>query len=109
MLFLIGDWNAKVGNIEEKGVTGRFGLGEQNVAGERLVEFCFENQLFIANAIFFNANADCIHGHHQMAKTEIRLITSWAKKDGKVRFRQSRLFLELAVEQITSCFTPLSK
>ena len=53
ILFLIGDWNAKVENIEEKGVTGRFGLGEQNVAGERLVEFCIKNQLFVANTMFF--------------------------------------------------------
>ena len=44
MFFLIGDWNAKVGNIEEKGVTGRFGLGKQNAAGERLIKFCIENR-----------------------------------------------------------------
>ena len=68
MLFLIGDWN--VGNIEEKGVTGRFGLGEQNAAGERLIEFCIENELFISNTMFFQ---------HK------RRLYTWTSPDGKNR------------------------
>ena len=52
MLFLIGDWNAKVGSQEIPGVTGKFGLGIQNEAGQRLTEFCKENALVIANALF---------------------------------------------------------
>ena len=43
VLFIIGDWNAKVGNLETPGVTGKFGLGTQNEAGQRLIEFCEEN------------------------------------------------------------------
>ena len=43
VLFIIGDWNAKVGSQEKPGVTGRFGLGVQNEAGQRLTEFCQEN------------------------------------------------------------------
>ena len=43
VLFIIGDWNAKVGSQETPGVTGKFGLGVQNEAGERLIEFCQEN------------------------------------------------------------------
>ena len=46
--FIIGDWNAKVGSQETPGVTGKFGLGVQNEAGQRLIEFCKENALVIA-------------------------------------------------------------
>ena len=52
VLFIIGDWNAKVGNQEIPGVTGKFGLGVQNEAGQRLVEFYQENALVIANTLF---------------------------------------------------------
>ena len=52
VLFIIGDWNAKVGSQEIPGVTGRFGLGVQNEAGQRLTEFCQENTLVIANTLF---------------------------------------------------------
>ena len=48
-LFIIGDWNAKVGSQETPGVTGKFGLGIWNEAGQRLIEFCQENALVIAN------------------------------------------------------------
>ena len=50
-LFIIGDWNAKVGSQETPGVTGKFGLGIQNEAGQRLIEFCQENTLVIANTL----------------------------------------------------------
>ena len=46
------DWNAKVGSQETPGVTGKFGLGMQNEAGQRLIEFCQENALVIANTLF---------------------------------------------------------
>ena len=52
VLFIIGDWNAKVGSQETPGVTGKFGLRLQNETGERLVEFCQENALVIANILF---------------------------------------------------------
>ena len=52
VLFIIGNWNAKVGSQEIPGVTGKFGLGVQNEAGQRLTEFCQENTLFIANTLF---------------------------------------------------------
>ena len=51
-LFIIGDWNAKVGNQEIPGVTGKFDLGVQKEAGQRLTEFCQENALVIANTFF---------------------------------------------------------
>ena len=50
--FIIGDLNAKVGNQEIPGVTGKFGLGVQNEVGQRLIEFCQENTLVIANTLF---------------------------------------------------------
>ena len=52
VLFVIGDWNAKVGSQEILGVTGKFGLGVQNEAWQRLIEFCQENTLVIANTLF---------------------------------------------------------
>ena len=52
ILFIIEDWNAKVGSQETPGVTGKFGLGIQNEAGQRLIEFCQENALVIANTLF---------------------------------------------------------
>ena len=52
VLFIIGDWIAKVGSQETPGVTGKFVLGIQNEAGQRLIEFCQENALVIANTLF---------------------------------------------------------
>ena len=52
VLCIIGDWNAKVGSQETPGVTGKFGLGMQNEAGQRLIEFCQGNALVIANTLF---------------------------------------------------------
>ena len=52
VLFIIGDWNAKVGSQEILGVTGKFGLGVQNKAVQRLREFCQDNRLVIANTPF---------------------------------------------------------
>ena len=50
--FIIGDWNAKVGSQETPGVTGKFDFGVQNEAGQRLIEFCRENAMVIANTLF---------------------------------------------------------
>ena len=52
MLFITGDWNAKVGSQETPGVTGKFGLGVQNEAGQRLTEFCQEKALVIVSTLF---------------------------------------------------------
>ena len=70
VLFIIGDWNAKVGSQETPEETGKFGLGVQNEAGQRLIEFCQENALVIANTLF------------QQHKT--RLYT-WTTPDGQCR------------------------
>ena len=52
VLFIIGDWNAKVGSQETPGVTGKFGLGIQKETRQRIIEFCQENTLVIANTFF---------------------------------------------------------
>ena len=52
VLYITGDWNTKVGSQETSGVTGKFGLGVQNEAGQRLIEFCQDNALVIANILF---------------------------------------------------------
>ena len=78
VLFIIGDWNAKVGSQETPGVTGKFGLGVRNEAGQRLIEFCQENALVI-----LQPREDSTHGHHQMVNTEIRLIILFSAKDGE--------------------------
>ena len=74
VLFIIGDWNAKVGSQETPGVTGKFGLGVRNEAGQRLKQFCQENALIIANTSSNNTRDDSTHGHHQRVKSEIILI-----------------------------------
>ena len=69
VLFIRGYWNAKVGSQEIPGVTGEFGLGVQNEAGQRLTEFCQENTLIIANTLF------------QQHK---RRLYTWASPDGQL-------------------------
>ena len=90
VLFIIGDKNAKVGSQEKPGVTGKFGLGVQNEAGQRLIEFCQENTLVIANTLSNNTREDSTHGHHQMVNTKIRLITFFAVKDGEALYSQKK-------------------
>ena len=76
MLFIVGDWNAKVGSQETPGITGKFGLGIQNEVGQRLVEFCKENALVKANTLF-EQHKRRLH----MNITEFRLIIFSAAKD----------------------------
>ena len=81
-LFTIGDWNAKVASQEILGVTGKFGLGEQSEAGQRLTEFC-QNTLVQQTCSSNNTRDDSTHGRYQMVNTEIRLIILIADKDGE--------------------------
>ena len=108
VLFFIRDWNTKVGSQETPGVTGKFGLGVQNEAGQSLTEFCQENALVIANALF------------QQHK---RRLYTWTSPDGQhlnqidyilcsQRWRalhsQQKQDLELTVAQIMNCLLPNS-
>ena len=88
VLFVIGDCNAKVGSQETSGVTGKFGLGVQNEARQRIIEFCQENALVITTPSSNNTREDSTQGHHQMVNTEIRLIIFFAAKDGEALYSQ---------------------
>ena len=99
VLFIIGDWNAKIGGQETPGVTGKFGLGVQNETGQRLIGFCQENALVIANTFFQHTREDSTHGHHQMVNTKIKLIIFFAIQDGEALYSQQQ-DLELTVAQI---------
>ena len=68
ILFIMGDWNAKVGSQETHGVTGKFGFGMWNESGKRLIEFCQENALVISNTL--------------LQKHKRRLYT-WTSSDGQ--------------------------
>ena len=98
VLFIIGDWTAKVGSQETPGVTGKFGLGIQNEAGQRLIVFCQENTLVIANTLFQQHK----RRHHQMVNTEIRLLIFFAAKDGEALYSQQKQDWELTVAQMNS-------
>ena len=108
VLFIIGDWNAKVGSQETPGVTGRFGLGVQNEAGQRLIEFCQENALVIANTLFHQHKRRLYNGHHQMVNTEIRLIIFFATKDGEALYSQQKEDQELTMTQTMNSLLPNS-
>ena len=108
VLFIIGDRNAKVGSQGTPGVTGKFGLRVQNEAGQRLIEFCQENTLVIANTLFNNTRKDSAHQYHQMVDTEIRLIIFFSAKDGEALYRQQKQDWELTVAQIMNSLLPNS-
>ena len=75
-VFIIEDWNAKVGSLEITKIAGKFGLEVQNEAGQRLTEFCQDNTLVIVNILFQQHKNSTTHGHHQLVNTKIRLIYS---------------------------------
>ena len=108
VLCIIRDWNAKVGSQEIPGVTGKFGLGEQNKAGQTLTEFWQGNALVIANTLFQQHKRRLYHEHHQMVNTKIRLIIFFAAKDGEALYSQQKQDWKLTVAQIMSSLLPNS-
>ena len=94
----------RVGSQETPGVTGKFGLGIQNEAGQRLKEFCQEN----ANTLFQQHKRRSTHGHHQMVNTEIRLIIFFTAKDGEALYSQQKKDQELTVAQNMNSLLPNS-
>ena len=107
VLFITGDWNAKVGSQETPGVTGKFGLGIRDEAGQMLMEFCQENTLVIANTL-----------PTTQEKTLYMDITRWstpiwdciffAMKDGEALYSQEKQDQELTVAQIMNSLLPNS-
>ena len=108
VLFIIRDWNAKVGSEETPGVTGKIGHGVQNEAGQRLIEFCQENALVIANTILQQhkrrlytwTSSDCQHRN--------QLIIFFAAKDGEGPYSQHKQDREMTVAQIMNSLLPNS-
>ena len=105
-LFIIRDWNAKVGSQETPGLIGKFGLGVQNEAGQSLIEFCQENALVIANTLFQQHKRRLYTRTSPMVNTEIRLIIFFAAKDGEALYSQQKQDRDLA--QIMNSLLPNS-
>ena len=93
---------------EAPGVTGKFGLGMQNEAGQRLIEFCQENALVIVKTLFQQHKRRLYNAHHQMFNTKIRLIIFFAAKDGEALYSQQKQDQELTVAQIMNSLLPNS-
>ena len=106
VLFIIGDWNAKVGSQETPGVTGKFGLGVQNKAGQKPIKFCQENALVIANILFQHHKRRLYTWTSQTVNTEIRLIIFFAAKDGETLYSQQKQDWVLTVAQIMNSLLP---
>ena len=108
ILFIIGAWNAKAGSQETPGVTGKFGLGVQNEAGQRLIEFCQENTLVLANTLFQQhkrrlytwTSPDGQHGN------QIDYIL--CSQNGEALYSQQKQDQELTVAQIMNSLLPNS-
>ena len=107
VLFITGDWNAKAGSQETPGVTGKFGLGIWNEAGQRLIEFFQENALVIANSLFQQHKRRLYtwtspDGQHQ------NQIILFAAKDGEDLYSQQKQQREQTMAQITNSLLPNS-
>ena len=108
VLFIIGDWNAKVGSQETPGLTGKFGLGIQNEAGQRLIEFCQENALVIANTLCQQHKRRLYTWTLPDGQHQIRLIIFFTAKDGEALYSQQKQDRELTVAQIMNSLLPNS-
>ena len=97
VLFITGDWNAKVGSQETPGVTGKFSVGVQNETGQRLIEFCQEN---IVNTLFQQHKRRLYTWTSPDGQHRNRLIIFFAAKIGEALYSQKKQDQELAVAQI---------
>ena len=109
VLFIIGDWNAKVESQQTPGVTGKFGLGVRNEAGPSLIEFCQENTLVMADTLFQQHKRRLYTwtspgGQH---RNQIDYIF-FAAKDGEALYSQQKQDGELTVAQIMNSLLPNS-
>ena len=85
IFFIIKDWDAKVGSQEIPGVTGKFGFGVQNEAGQTLTEFCQENTLVIANTLF---------------QKHKRILYTWTSPDGQYQYQIDLYSLQVKMEEL---------
>ena len=108
VLFIIGDWNAKVGSQETPGVRGRFALGIRNEAGQRLIEFCQGNALVMANTCFQQHKRRLYTWTSPDGQHQIRLIIFFATKDGEALYSQQKQDQELTMAQVMNSLLPNS-
>ena len=108
VLFIIRYWNAKIGSQETPGVTRKFGLGVQNEEGQRLIEFCQENALVIANTLFQQHKRRLYTWKSPDGQHQIRLIIFFAAKDGEALYSQQKQDWELTVPQVMNSLFPNS-
>ena len=99
VLFIIGDWNAKVGSQETPGVTGKFGLEIRNEAGQRLIEFCQENALVIINTLFQQHKRRLYTWTSPDGQHQDQIDLFFAAKDGEALYSQHKQDQELTVAQ----------
>ena len=90
VLFIIGDWNAKVGSQETPGVTGKFGLGIWNEAGKRVTQFFQENTLVIANTLFQQHKRRLYTWTSPDGQYQNQIIIFFAAKDGEALYSQQK-------------------
>ena len=91
-----------------QGMAHSFTELDKDEARQRLIEFCQENTLVIANTLFNNTREDSTHGHHQIVDIKIRLIMFFAAKDGEARYSQQKQDQELTVAQVMNSLLPNS-
>ena len=108
IIFIIGDWNAKVGSQEIPGVTGKFGLGVQNEAEQRLNRVLPREHSGHRKHPVPTTQEESTPGGHQMFSTEVGLIVFFAAKDGEALYSQQKLDPELTVAQIMNSLLPNS-
>ena len=108
VLFIRGDWNTKVGSQEIHGITGNFGLGVQNEAGQRLTEFCQENALVIANTLFQQHKRRLYTWTSPDGQYRNQIDYIVGAKDGEALYSQQKQDRELTVAQIMNSLLPNS-
>ena len=108
VLFIIGDWNAKVGSQETPGVTGKFGLEIRNEAGQRLIEFFQENALVIINTLFQQHKRRLYTWTSPDGQHQDQIDLFFAAKDGEALYSQHKQEQELTVAQTMNFLLPYS-
>ena len=108
VLFIIGDRNAKVGSQETPGVTGKFGLGVENEARQRLIEFCQENTLVVANTLLQQHKKRLYTWTSPDGQHRNQIDYNFAAKDGEALYSQQKQDWELTMAQIMNSLLPNS-
>ena len=108
VLFIIGDWNAKVESQEIPGVTGKFALGVQNEAGQRITEFCQENTFVIANTLLQQHKRWLYTQTSPDGQYQNQIIIFFAARDGEALYSQQKQDQEATVAQIMNSLLPNS-